>query len=140
MKSKLEDITDEIESVKQVKAFYDELYNIQKERIRSGIEVMPTDMEYIIKDLRKATINFEAIDDSKDTDIALKDVKNTGAYTLYKIQVDSELYDDAGLDEALGELDSGFKAKLTMTVALTRNTLNDSIDDMITMPIPSKYK
>jgi tetratricopeptide (TPR) repeat protein len=142
VKSILLNIKEEQEAVIQVQTFYDELYNIQKERLRSGISVNPTDMEYIIKDLRRLTEDFEEIDDSKDTDIArhIKNVKKSLHYELYMINVDSKLHDDSGLSEALGELDTGMKMVNTLTVANTRNSLNDSIDGIIDMPIPEKYK
>ncbi|MCD9026089.1 hypothetical protein [Cohnella silvisoli] len=142
VKSILSDIKEEQEAAIQVQAFYDELYNIQKDRLRSGIKVKPTDMEYIIKDLRRLTEDFERIDDSKDTDIArhIKSVKESLHYSLYKIQVDSKLHDDSGLSEAFGELDSEMKMVNTLAVANTRNSLNESIDGIIAMPIPEKYK
>lgn len=142
VKSILSDIKEEQESATKVQIFYDELYTIQKERLRSGITVKPTDMEYIIKDLRRLTEDFENIDDSKNTDISLhvKKVKESLDYQLYKIQVDSKLHDDSGLSEAFGELDSGMNMVNTIAVAETRNSLNKSIDGIIAMSVPEKYK
>lgn len=142
VKSILSNIKEEQETAIQVKVFYDELYNIQKDRIRSGIKVTPTDMEYIIKDLRRITEDFEKLDDSKDTDIArhIRIVKASLDYTLYKIEVDSTVYNDAGIGEGLGKIDSGIDMFFTLAVANTRNSLNDSIDAIIGMAIPVKYK
>jgi hypothetical protein len=48
--------------------------------------------------------------------------------------------DDTGLTEAYGYLDSGVNSLNTMIVANSSNTINDTIDDILKMEIPEKYK
>jgi tetratricopeptide (TPR) repeat protein len=141
LRKELDEIKYEKESVDKVKEFRNELYEIQKNRLRSGIEVKPTDMEYIIEDLRIVFEGFGKIDDNRNTAISsyVKQVKGSLAYELMKIDLESELFDGSGLSEGLGKLDKGMNTLNTIIVAFTRNSLNENIEKILAMSLPSVY-
>ncbi|MCS5695258.1 hypothetical protein [Desulfofundulus thermocisternus] len=144
IRKQLNEVKYEKYSLEQVKKFREGLYNIQKNKIRDGITVNPTDMEYVFKDLNELVANFDKIDENKNTDIAkyVKEIKESISYQNLKdtLNKGQESFKSAGMDEALGKLDSQYDMLNTIIVASYRNQLNNEIDEILSMSIPSKYE
>jgi tetratricopeptide (TPR) repeat protein len=135
-------INEELKSAQVAREFYEGIYTIRKERLVSGVEVTGADMKFIIEDLRKLTKEFESIDTNNVSEITeyVSKVKEDFNYRMLKIELDSELHDEGELNDAIGILDEGIDSLNTLTVAYTRNTLNDSIDQILKIDFPTKYE
>jgi tetratricopeptide (TPR) repeat protein len=135
-------INEELKSAQVAREFYEGIYTIRKERLVSGVEVTGADMKFIIEDLRKLTKEFESIDTNNVSEITeyVSKVKEDFNYRMLKIELDSELHDEGELNDAIGILDEGIDSLNTLTVAYTRNTLNDSIDQILRIDFPTKYE
>lgn len=135
-------INDELKSAQIAREFYEGIYTIRKERLVSGIEVTGSDMKFIIEDLRKLTKELESIDTNNASEITeyVSKIKEDFSYSMLQMELDSELHDEGELNDSIGMLDEGFDSLNTLTVAYTRNTLNDSIDKILKIDFPTKYE
>lgn len=135
-------INEELKSAQVAREFYEGIYTTRKERLVSGVELTGADMKFIIEDLRKLTKEFESIDTNNVSEITeyVSKVKEDFNYRMLKIELDSELHDEGELNDAIGILDEGIDSLNTLTVAYTRNTLNDSIDQILKIDFPTKYE
>lgn len=135
-------INDELKSAQIAREFYEGIYTIRKERLVSGIEVTGSDMKFIIEDLRKLTKELESIDTNNVSEITeyVSKVKEDFSYSMLQMELDSELHDEGELNDSIGMLDDGFDSLNTLTVAYTRNTLNDSIGKILKIDFPTKYE
>lgn len=142
LRNELNEIKYEKQSVEKAKQFLDTLYDIEK-RVRPGIKVTLTDMQYIVKDLNNAIQEFEQIDTNKNTDIAkyiIKVKKSHGYSRQLKEAAQEEDFQNAGLDEALGNIDSKLGTLNTFLVAANRNLILEGINDIRKIEFPNKYK
>lgn len=133
----------EILSVETVKKVHDDLYELLRDRLRSGISITPTEFEFILRDLQKIINEFERLDDSRNTDIA-RYIKRIKSDFNYEFNIKSPLSDnyfseDAGLSEALGQLDDGFASANTMLLAMYRSSLIEGIEFILSQNLPEKY-
>lgn len=103
----LDDVETEIYNAKQTKVFFDGLYDIEKNRLRSGISVSAIELDYISKDIRQLMNEFQRLDTTADNDINLfiEKIKNDKSYVGYswlKEYTDPELYENSSTIDMLG--------------------------------------
>lgn len=135
---RIPELKNEIKAIEGAKKFRDELYSIRKERLRSGIDVRATDMKYIIEDIRVLTGEFESLKVNFNSDIStyINDVKDSLNYSFLKSDIETDLYDEAELDDALSAIDAEFGLVSAMSTATIRNSLNDNIDKILDVELP----
>jgi tetratricopeptide (TPR) repeat protein len=146
IRKQIDDIEMELMNVQNVKKFIDELYKIEKERLRSGIKVSNSDMEYIMRDLKSLIEGFEQIDTSQENEInkyiiRIKDGEYDYLhnYEYLKGEVNNKIYEDGGTTDLLSELDSSFAVRASATLALFRDWVLKSINNILDIPFPSRY-
>ncbi|WP_342472092.1 hypothetical protein MHH70_17240 [Metasolibacillus sp. FSL H7-0170] len=140
----LDDVETEIYNAKQTKVFFDGLYDIEKNRLRSGISVSAIELDYISKDIRQLMNEFQRLDTTADNDINLfiEKIKNDKSYVGYswlKEYTDPELYENSSTIDMLGEIDPALGMQSTMLYALYRENILDGIDAVLSKKIPSRY-
>jgi tetratricopeptide (TPR) repeat protein len=144
IRKKVSEIEEEIANAQKANDFLTGLYNIEKEKLRSGISVSASDMEYIMKDIKKLIDEFENIDTSADNDInkfieSIRADDSFRGYQYLKEEVNNQIYTDGGTTDLLGELDSSFDVFSSSVMALNRQWVLESIQKITSIEIPNKY-
>jgi tetratricopeptide (TPR) repeat protein len=144
IRKKVSEIEEEIANAQKANDFLTGLQNIEKEKLRSGISVSASDMEYIMKDIKKLIEEFESIDTSADNDINrfIENIKADDSFRGYqflKEEVNNEIYSDGGTTDLLGELDPSFGAYSSSVMALNREWILEAIKNITSHKIPNKY-
>ncbi|MCB2292427.1 zinc ribbon domain-containing protein [Clostridium algoriphilum] len=129
----------ENENRNKVVGFVNFIKKLQETKLRSGITVTLSDMEYSMRDLVSQLKTFEGISANDKSElstyiIAIKDSLN---YKLMKIQANSDSFKNTGLADGYGQIDAQMNAINTISVASARNTINDAIDEILLKQIPT---
>ncbi|MFJ5623392.1 hypothetical protein ACIQD3_11760 [Peribacillus loiseleuriae] len=140
----INNIDNEIKNAKLTKKFLNELYTIEKDKLRSGISVSSSDMEYIMKDLKILIDGFESIDISQDNEINafINEIKNDDSFYNYKSlkdEANNDVYRDGGTTDLLSDLDSSFGVFASSFMAFNRENVLKDIESILKNEFPKKY-
>jgi len=129
----------EKENRDKVVSFVAYLKDLQKTKLRSGLEVTLSEMEYLMRDLISQINTFEGISTSVSSNLStyIIETKDTINYKSMKIQANSDSFKDTGLADGYGQIDAQLKLINTFAVANARNAINDAIDRILTETIPN---
>ena len=112
---------------------------MQETKLRSGITVTLSDMEYSMRDLISQLNTFDGLSTNDNSDLStyIIGIKDSLNYKLMKIQANSDSFKNTGLADGYGQIDAQMNAINTISVASARNTINDAIDEILLKQIPT---
>ncbi|HEY8804616.1 MAG TPA: zinc ribbon domain-containing protein [Clostridium sp.] len=120
-------------------SFVNYLKQLQETKLRSGITVTLSDMEYSMRDLISQLNTFDGLSTNDNSDLStyIIGIKDSLNYKFMKIQANSDSFKNTGLADGYGQIDEEMNAINTIAVANARNAINDAIDEILLKQIPN---